>query len=448
MTGVKNARVWPHGMFARVLRYGVSMLVVAAVALAGLAGFAIRSVENDTRGLVAWLGTRACSAHSSIELADFPAPVTVYSAEGTVVATSVQPPVVFESPSWTYPLRGRVQRVACKGASSQGRDPASYAVLQRLQPSFGLLQLALAFAGVLFVVVFASIPLARSITAPIEEIAEITRRFGSGDLRSRTNVQTKDELGDLGRAFNLMADRIGILLRQEKELLANVSHELRTPLARIRVVLEDAQEAPGRSVSALLEIERDLSDLERLVDDLLDAMRPEPGLGATAHAAFVLRLETVSLTSLFQTAIDRFRRSFPERSVTIDLLDSLQVQGDSALLLRVLDNLLENARRYSDASSEICLRARSRQANVHIEVEDHGIGIEPSDIPQVFTPFFRGDRSRTRATGGVGLGLSICQKIVLAHGGTLSLQSVVNAGTTVTIGLPARSAACDENVLG
>jgi two-component system, OmpR family, sensor kinase len=122
-----------------------------------------------------------------------------------------------------------------------------------------------------------------------------------GDLTARTSIETKDELGDLGRAFNQMADRIGILLRQEKELLANVSHELRTPLARIRVVLEDAQEAPSRTEAALLEMERDLSDLERLVDDVLEAMRLEAESGAHTPAEFMLRREVVSVGLLFQT---------------------------------------------------------------------------------------------------------------------------------------------------
>jgi two-component system, OmpR family, sensor kinase len=115
---------------------------------------------------------------------------------------------------------------------------------------------------------------------------------------------------------------------------------------------------------------------------------------------------------------------------------NMQIEGDSALLLRVLDNLLENARRYAEAPSAIHLRAWSSDGRARIEVQDHGIGIDPSDIPRVFTPFFRGDRSRSRATGGVGLGLSICNKIILAHNGVISITSIVNQGTTVLIELP------------
>jgi signal transduction histidine kinase len=432
-----HKRPWAQRMFARVLRYGILLLLAAAVALATLVGLAMRTIENDSRALTAWLSIRACAVQTAAELKDFPIPTTVYESDGVLVATSVEPALKLEpEPHTLFPVRNRMDVVYCDDEHRELAARRRYAILQNPRLSVGFMFMGLAFIGVLVVVVVASVPLARSITAPIEDIAKTTKSFGDGDLTARTHIQSKDELGDLARAFNQMADRITILLRQEKELLANVSHELRTPLARMRVVLEDAQEAPGRTGTALLEIERDLSDLERLVDDVLDAVRLEAKSGYRASSEFSLRRETVSVHLLFQTSRERFGRSYPQREVISEAHLDLRVDGDSALLLRVIDNLLENARRYSEEPSVIHLRARRSEANVVIEVEDHGIGIEPSDIPRVFTPFFRGDRSRSRATGGVGLGLSICQKIVAAHGGTLSLVSKVNAGTTVLIRLP------------
>jgi signal transduction histidine kinase len=416
-----------RSMFMRVLFYGILMLVVAALGLAGLTGVAVRSMESDTQRLVSWLGTHACRVQATTGLSDFPIPATVYDQDGKVLSTSIQPPLQEVAHFAFPPFAGSIKVVRC----TQDQR-ATYVLLQRPHSSFGLVYMALAFGGVLLMVVLASIPLARSITAPIAQIASSTRQFGNGELTSRVEVNTEDELGDLSRAFNQMADRITVLLRQEKELLANVSHELRTPLARMRVVLEDAQEAPGRTPVALAEISRDLAELERLVDDVLDAVRLEkPG-----STEFVLRVEAVSVGELFEAAVARFKRTSPRRALVSHAPASLQVESDSALLLRVIDNVLENARRYSDETSVIQLRAATSSTGVTIEVEDQGIGIEPGDLPRVFTPFFRGDRSRTRATGGVGLGLSICQRIVTAHGGRIDVKSTVDVGTTVVIALP------------
>jgi signal transduction histidine kinase len=449
MASALHPRPWRRRMLGRVVRYGVLLLAAAAIAFAIIAGLALRTVEPDTHGIVAWMGARACEAKASSDLKQFPVQVTVYSAGGEVVASNVTPPLSAQEGS--FGLRRSTSFVSCNDLQVVSK-PADlgdrYAVMQRPEPLFGLAAMALAFLGVFVIVLLASIPLARSIASPIEQISRSADEFGKGDLTSRTQIASEDEIGDLGRAFNQMADRITVLLRQERDLLANVSHELRTPLARIRVLLEDAQEAPSRSKAALCEIARDLSDLERIVDDLLDAVRLEAGKVPNAKAEFVLRRERVIVSELFDTSVERFRRSHPERRVTVQIdsrrSEPLALNGDAALLLRVIDNLLENAWRYSDEPAAIHLRARALETmsadrpehRIEFEVQDHGIGIEPSDLPRVCTPFFRGDRSRTRATGGVGLGLSICQRIIEAHGGTLSLRSVVDQGTTVAIVLP------------
>jgi signal transduction histidine kinase len=449
MSTAKPERPWRRRMLGRVVRYGILLLAAAAIAFATIAGLALHTVEPNTKGIIVWMGARACLANTSDKLRDFPVQVTVYSAGGKVIASNVTPPLDANPGSFgSYNSTSFVSCNTLQVISRPSEFGEQYAVMRRPEPLFGLAAMALAFFGVFVIVVLASIPLARSIAAPIEQISRSADQFGNGDLTSRTQIASEDEIGDLGRAFNQMADRITVLLRQERDLLANVSHELRTPLARIRVLLEDAQEAPSRSPTALREIARDLSDLERIVNDLLDAVRLEVGKAPNAKAEFVLRRENVMVSELFDASVERFRRSHPEREVTVQVdspkIGPLALIGDAALLLRVIDNLLENAWRYSDEHTAIHLRARALETanpdlpkqNIEFEVQDYGIGIEPSDLPRVCTPFFRGDRSRTRATGGVGLGLSICQRIVEAHDGTLSLRSVVDHGTTVVVVLP------------
>jgi len=123
------------------------------------------------------------------------------------------------------------------------------------------------------------------------------------------------------------------------------------------------------------------------------------------------------------------------------------VEGDAVLLRRALDNLLDNARKYSPPHGVLRLRAAAQDGAVAIDVLDSGDGIAPEDLARLFTPFFRADRSRTRATGGVGLGLTLARRIVEAHGGTLTADSTVGVGTTMTVTLP-RPAAASESPRG
>jgi signal transduction histidine kinase len=215
-----------------------------------------------------------------------------------------------------------------------------------------------------------------------------------------------------------------------------VSHELRTPLARIRVALDLAAEGDAESArQALADIAEDWGDLDRLVEDVLAAARLD--LGGTVRSAPALRVEPLELGPVLERAAARFRLAHPGRELSLEADDPLPaIVGDAAMLTRVLDNLLDNARKYSDVESPVAMRARAHDDAVIVEIADHGIGIDPDDLPHVGTPFFRGDRSRARTTGGVGLGLALARRIVEGHGGRLDVDSAPAAGTTVRVTLP------------
>jgi len=235
-----------------------------------------------------------------------------------------------------------------------------------------------------------------------------------------------------------MAERISSLLRAQTELLANVSHELRTPLSRIRVALDLASEAEAaRSRESLAEIGTDLDELEQLVSDILAAAQLDLGLDR-ASAGPPLKRQRFSAAELIQRSADRFRARHPARALEVQAEGDLPVlEGDAALLQRVVDNLLDNARKYSETDQPVTLRAASVPEGLAVEVRDRGIGIAPEDLPRLFTPFFRTDRSRSRASGGVGLGLAMAKRIVEAHGGTVTAESQASAGTTLRFTLPA-----------
>ena len=301
-----------------------------------------------------------------------------------------------------------------------------------------LVHIALVLSVMLAFLTLVSIPLARQISAPLERLARVVERFGRGDLTARASIDRTDEVGDLARAFDDMAARIERLVRSEKEFLANVSHELRTPLARVRVAVEIAQEGDDAKARAQLEgIAADLAELERLVGDVLIAARIDLGSGQAALAS-AARKKSISGEELIRMAESRFRGAHPDRVLSVELSGPLPtIQADPVLLRRALDNLLDNASAYSDADTPIVLAARTDNRALVIEVQDRGIGIAPEDLAQLFTPFFRADRSRDRHTGGVGLGLLLANRIVEAHAGSLDVSSRPGAGTTVRIRVPA-----------
>lgn len=261
----------------------------------------------------------------------------------------------------------------------------------------------------------------------------------------RAELTQQDELGALGQTFDEMADRVQELRRSEKELLANVAHELRTPLARVRVALDIARETDdpvvGREIIEELGI--DLSELETLIDDLLTAARLEASFSNRAAAGFALHLQSINCDELLGGVAEHFRKLHPERAFDVQLQGELStVAGDPVLCRRALSNLLENAHKYSpDQASPITLRAEADEFVVHIEVLDRGLGIEAAALDRVFEPFFRAEQSRTRAAGGVGLGLSLARRIAQAHGGEIQIESELGVGTCARVTLPRRQKA-------
>jgi len=439
-----------HGpLFWRIYLHGVLLLVAVGLAVAGV-GWALH------RGPLSQQPARVASyaAVRIAELAGTPARLeeelrrvrdtfgveaTVYAAGGRPIATNVEPPLAPPfgdgAPARDGPirLRGRGLGWVVPLPSVGGYVVLTHSPRER-DPARGLM-----FIGVVLVALaFASFPLARSIAAPVERLTAAARALGEGDLSARANVRARGQLGALGRAFDDMAARLEALVRGERELLANVSHELRTPLARIRVALELAAEGDAERARRYLgEIGQDLGELDGLVADVLAAAR----LDAGGAAGLRLEVAPLDLAALARDAAERFRASHEGRSLEVDVGEALPVvRGDAALLRRLVANLLDNAAKYSEPASPLRLVLRAEAGGVALEVRDRGIGIAPEDLPRLFTPFFRTDRSRARGTGGTGLGLALTKRIAEAHGGTISAASTPDGGTVFRVTLPAAPA--------
>jgi signal transduction histidine kinase len=299
-------------------------------------------------------------------------------------------------------------------------------------------------ALVLLVVAVATRPLAQRISRPVERLTAATRRFGGGDLSARvsldhTHARRSDEITELTRAFNEMAERVERHVRASSELLANVSHDLRSPLARIRVALE-LLPADAHDDARVREVERDLAELDRLIEDVLSVARLET-TGLPTHLA------AVDARALLSDVAERAKHDplTADKDVRVDDGPSITVTADETLLRRALWNLVENAGKYG--APPITLGATRDGDRVTLSVSDEGPGIVSGDRERVFAPFYRGDAARTPAADGaprrgVGLGLTLARRVAEVHGGTIAIESVSEAsgrprGCRVVIAIPA-----------
>jgi signal transduction histidine kinase len=282
--------------------------------------------------------------------------------------------------------------------------------------------------------------LARTIAGPLARITRAVNALGRGDLSARTGLTGGDEIAALAKAFDEMAERLQILVRRERELLANVSHEIRTPLARVAVALElcDEDDAGAEVLRRHLEgIRGDVAELNRLLEDVLLTARldlaTEPGSAGVPH----LERQRLPLDRIVSQALERFARERPAHEVTCELPgEAVELDADPVLLRRVLDNLLENAARYAGASAPIEVAATSSPGRLVVEVRDRGPGVDEVDLARLFEPFFRSEQARARYAGGLGLGLALCRRVVEAHGGAISALRREGGGLIVRLDLP------------
>ena len=323
-------------------------------------------------------------------------------------------------------------------ASRVPGTPPGYLIVAGPPLAFPVERAAAFISAWLLVLALAAFPLARALARPMERLTEAARKLGAGDLSARAGLRRSDEVGELSLAFDDMAGRLEGLVRSERQLLADVSHELRTPLSRIRVALDLAAEGDvERARKYLEEIRIDLEELDQLLGDVLTAAQLDQAAG---RGEVPLRLQQVRAQEIVGRATERFRRAHAGRELIVRVEGNLPgLVADPAMLRRVLDNLLDNAAKYSEAPSPVEVVAGQDGAAFQVTVRDQGIGVDPHDLPRLFTPFFRTDRSRARGTGGVGLGLALAKRIVEAHGGTITVESHPGLGTTVRFSVPVES---------
>ncbi len=244
----------------------------------------------------------------------------------------------------------------------------------------------------------------------------------SGDLEVQIPEKGRDEFARLARSFNGMTRSLREQIKSRDRLLLDVSHELRSPLTRMRVALEMA--VPGKAVDSL---RRQLDSLERMVTEILETERLKSVVGG-------LRLDSTDLGKIVQEKVDLYMEQGIQISWHAEQLPPMLLDAERMRL--VLQNIIENGVKYGqNASRPMEISLRNGEGTAVLEVRDFGQGIPDADLQFVFEPFYRADRSRSRAPG-YGLGLSLCKRIVEMHGGNILLESRLGEGTKIRIELP------------
>ncbi len=265
-----------------------------------------------------------------------------------------------------------------------------------------------------------------------------------GGLGARVTLDGRDEIAELGESFNEMLEQLEISQRKQqeldafrRELIAWISHDLQTPLASIRAIVEALADGMVEDEETqhryLLTATRDIQSLSSLIDDLFELAQLDAG-------GLQLDLQSNALSDLISDTSESFSALAKQKGLTLEA--DIKGDVDSTLIDvkrigRVLNNLVSNAIRHTPPGGEIKLSARNANGGVELIVSDNGEGFNPQDLPYLFDRFYRGEKSRSRSTGGVGLGLAIAKGFVETHGGQIRAEGKSEGGARFVIWLPA-----------
>ncbi|MHB8136293.1 MAG: sensor histidine kinase [Anaerolineaceae bacterium] len=300
--------------------------------------------------------------------------------------------------------------------------------------------LTLATLIALLAAVVASFLISRQVVEPIQRLMRLSRKIAAGEYEERLqisgNVQENqlDELDQLALSFNQMADKLEKTESVRRQLIGDVTHELRTPLSAIKGYMEGLIDGViSATPETYNQVYAEADRLQRLVNDLQELSRVEAG-------AYQLKIESVVPTTLIETVVNHFNRQFDEKGIILKKSiepNLLNVAVDKDRIVQVLTNLIGNALQYTPTGGIVTISVSSAKEEVFFTITDTGIGISPEHLPMVFNRFYRTDKSRTRASGGSGIGLTIAQALVIAHQGRIWVESAGEGkGTSIYFTLP------------
>lgn len=295
--------------------------------------------------------------------------------------------------------------------------------------------IVLAYVGAIFLAIGFTFIVSRKLSNPLLEMEKATRKIGSGDLKTRVPVRTKDEIGSLAAAINDLAVELDRYRRNRREFFANVSHELRTPITYLEgyanVLEQGLYETDEEKKQYLQIIRTEAGRMSSLVNDLFDLSKMEEG-------KLTLHFEEVDLIEVIENALLKTRFKIIDKGLNIEFKKPDQlpsVIADGLRMEQIMINLIENATRYTN-SGGIKVNVLQKFDHIQITVEDTGVGIPEEDILYVFERFYRVEKSRSREHGGTGLGLAIVKQLIELQNGTIKIKSIVGKGTCFMLSFP------------
>ena len=270
---------------------------------------------------------------------------------------------------------------------------------------------------------------AAGVISPIRRIANSIAQFGQGDLSVRVETDRPDEIGQLGRSFNDMAERMERLITSERRLLSDISHELRSPLARLKFAMKLARTSPDPA-AALERIERDVNRIASLVSDIvaINVVEDDPALEEK---------KDICIRDIIDEVTNDCQVEAQARGCTIQVTGRVcgEVLGNPELLRRAVENVVRNAVRYSPERTAVEVELGEDENDARITVRDFGPGVPEQAMERIFDPFFRVEEARNTNGGGSGLGLSIAKRAVCVHRGKIVAENAT-PGLRVTISIP------------
>lgn len=291
------------------------------------------------------------------------------------------------------------------------------------------LVLASLVAGVVGLIL--SLVLFRRVVRPLGGMMTMAERIAAGEYAARADVASPDEIGRLADSLNRMAEALQTLERLRKDLVADVAHELRTPLANLQGYLEAMRDGVTPASAATIgSLHEEVIRLVRLIEalhelSLFDARLPR------------LRLETIDLGALVRRLVDLRRAEFTARGIAVQSQVAVNgvARADPDLLSQALHNLIDNALKYTPEGGKVTVDVAPDGTALRVAVANTGEGIAPDDLPFIFERFYRGEKSRSRESGGAGIGLAIVKEVARVHGGEVGAHSR-DGRTTVWLTLP------------
>lgn len=465
------------GAFLRTIRVRLTLWYVALLAVILVAFSASlyvslsrslhaeldRSLETEAQRLAATLDIQDGHLSLSGESDVLPpgAVVALYDRTGTHVVATTRQSLRFVTGALAQAAQGRtsletvrlpdgtewrvltlpvVENGQLIGVLQVGRDERETEIALRQLMTL----MAIAIPTTLLLAVAGGLFLAGRALDPIDRVTRTAAQIGAEDLGRRLNLRGGDEVGRLAATFDRMLDRLEAAFQRQRQFTADASHELRTPLAVLMSTADVALERP-RTAAAYRDVIASMRDdarrMNQLLGELLALARADAGqepIGREPLDLATLASEVVlALQPLANTRGVRLESAAPAAAPIV---------GDQARLTQLLMNLVENGLKYTPSGGTVTVSVEREADQALLCVADTGIGIAPEHLPHLFERFYRVDKARSRAEGGAGLGLAICQWIVQAHGGEITLESELGRGTTFTVRLPAATPGVEMGV--